>query len=331
MLDSAAHHVVALVLALGIMAPPPPNPPAQPEPGPPPPEAAATLADPSAAPPESPPQDPAAQEGEPAVDPAQAAKRQQAAELYREGTKAYELGQYPKAAELFEAAWDLVPEPDLLYNLGQAHWRWFDIDPNIDHLRKARTFFQNYDKRMRGREDYFSSEVDAFVTALNTQISAEEHKKAERERPVIMGPSVSELEAAERRRLKREQNLMVAKRLNASGIALIVAGSMAAAVGIGGLIARTANKLVLDNTSGDPTQPSLLTAEEDERRRESYLVAGQVAYGAFIATAIVLPIGIGLRVTGAVIERREFGGPPPKKKDAVQAFASPGSLLRIEF
>lgn len=268
---------------------------------------------------------------------------QRAEALFQQANAAYELGQYGKAASLFQEAWELEPMPELLYNLGQAHWRWFDIDPKIDHLRKARSFFQNYDKRMQGREDYFPSEVHAFVTALNTQISAEEQKQAERERPVIVGPSVDELEAAERRRLRREQNLMVAKRLNASGIAMIVAGAVAAAVGVGGVIARTANKLILDNTSGldDPNLPSPISAREDERRRDAYLVGGQVAYGGFVTSAIFLPIGIGLRVTGAVMERRELGkrdrsgkglerqNTPPAKP--VEAYWRPGSLLMIQF
>ena len=289
------------------------------------------------------PSDAAPAEDEAAPEEPVSTSRARAEALFQQANAAYELGQYDKAARLFQEAWELEPVPELLYNLGQAHWRWFDIDPNIDHLRKARSFFQNYDKRMQGREDYFPSEVHAFVTALNTQISAEEQKQAERDRPVIVGPSVDELEAAERRRLRREQNLMVAKRLNASGIAVIVAGAVAVAVGVGGVIARTANKISLDNTSGrdDPNLPSPIGAREDQRRRDAFLVGGQIAYGGFVASAIFLPIGIGLRVTGAVIERRELGkrdrsGKGAEKPSAtptkpVEAFWRPGSLLTIEF
>lgn len=266
----------------------------------------------------------------------------QAEALFKQATEAYELGRYEQAAVLFERVWKLEPVPELLYNLGQAHWRWFDIDPNVEHLRQARSFFQNYDKRMQGREDYFSSEVNAFVVALNTQISAEEQKQAERDRPVIVGPSVAELEAAERGRLRRERNLMTARRLNASGIAVIVAGAVAAAVGVGGIIARSANKLIIDNTSGndDPRVPSPVTVEDDRRRRDAYLVGGQIAYGGFVAAAIFLPIGIGFRVTGALIERRELGARPksrdrkeerPASTPAVQAYWQSGALLQIRF
>jgi hypothetical protein len=134
---------------------------------------------------------------------------------------------------------------------------------------------------------------------------------------VITGPSTAELDALERKRIQRERRLLASKRLNGAGIGLIVAGSVALGMGIGAAVARVAYKLILDNSHGDSADsPNLSTLEEDRRRRDGFLTSGQVAFGSFIAGAIFLPVGIALRVTGGVIERRTLG--KPSRKDEKQ-------------
>ena len=234
----------------------------------------------------------------------------------------YELGQYAEAIAKFEEAWKLSPEPQLLFNLGQAQRRWFDVDPNIDHLRKSRTYFENYDKRLKSEPSYSRQEADYvqnMIEKLDAQIELEEQKEAERNRVVITGPSAQELEDLEKRRMDRERRLLMAKRLNGSGIALIVVGSVTLGVGVGAAIGRLAYKLILDNSQGnDPNLPNLATVEEDTRRRNGYLTSGQIAFGALIAGAVILPIGIALRVSGGVIERRELGTPSRKERKAAE-------------
>lgn len=338
LIPSLAQRLLSMSLVVGLAEPPVPTPAA----GQPP--AESTPAEPSPEPSPEPPAPSAPEGDEPSTEPAEAppeastpapsTDRERAAALFLEGTEAYELGRYPVAVAKFEEAWKLAPEPALLFNLGQAHWRWFDVDPDIEHLRTARTFFQNYDKRMRSEEDYFPSEVNAFITALNTQIQAEEQKQAERDRPVIVGPSVEQLEAAEQRKLRRERNLRIASRINGTGIAFIVVGSVALVAGIGATIARVANGLILENTTGsdDANAPSLVSAREDADRRSAYQTAGQVAFGSYIAGAIFLPVGIGLRVGGAVIERRELGSTEKRgSRRRARVYPQPGALLTITF
>lgn len=67
-----------------------------------------------------------------------------AREAYNEGEKAYRLGKFEDAAMAFERAYELSGLPDILYNIGLSHLRWYDIDPELGHLRKARVVFQNY-------------------------------------------------------------------------------------------------------------------------------------------------------------------------------------------
>ena len=269
------------------------------------------------APSEPPAEEPAAEEPDPT--------QQEAAALFREGSMFYELGQYEDAITKFEAAWKLAPVPQLLFNLGQAHRRWYELDPDIDHLRQAKTFFVNYDKRMNTDSSYSAREADYvqnMIEKLEAQIELEENKEAERNRVIVNGPSAAEIEALEKRRIEREKKLASARRLNGAGIGLIVVGATAAGVGLGGALARTAYKVVLDNSStGDPNSPTLATAEEDRRRRNGFLLSGQVGFGGLIAAAVFLPIGIGLRVGGGVLERRTLAtgeAPGAEPKDGTE-------------
>lgn len=279
---------------------------ADPEAGP---DGEATSAEPE------PPEEPEAEEPDPT--------QQEAAALFREGSMFYELGQYEDAIVKFEAAWKLAPVPQLLFNLGQAHRRWFEVDPNIDHLRQSKTFFVNYDKRMKTDPSYGAREADYvqnMIEKLDAQIELEENKEAERNRVIVNGPSAADIEALEKRRIQREKQLAASRRLNGAGIGMIIAGSMAAGVGLGGILARTAYKVVLDNSStGDPNSPSLATAEEDRRRRNGFLLSGQVGFGGLIAAAVFLPIGIGLRVTGGVMQRRALDGAEPDATEGEDA------------
>lgn len=224
-----------------------------------------------------------------------------AARLYEEGSDAFETGKYQEAIEKFQEAFELSREPQLLFNLGQAHWKWFDTDPQIDHLRQAAIFFRNYDKRLRLTEGYNPTEVDNILKAIEAQIENEERKIAERNRPVIVAPS-----GPTEDELRREQRRRVTRGLNISGTTTIVVGSLVLGMGIAGLLTRVGYKVVLDNSSNqDRGGVNLATAEEDAQRRRGYSIGGQIAFAGLITAAIILPVGIALRVTGAVRDKRD--------------------------
>lgn len=255
--------------------------------------------------------DPAEPPAAPAGDPVD--HRAAAAAEFMEGSKYYELGQYPKAIEKFEHAWELSNEPLLLFNLGQANWKWFDVDPDAEHLRRAKQSFENYDKRMRGSEGYDPTEVQRFIERINEQIvKAEETADQRKER------ELRALEESERRRLWIERERSTVQSLNASGIALITVGSLTLVMGLSGALLRTANKIVLDNSSGGPRNVNLSSAEEDRRHRDQFLIGGQLAFSGFIIGGVLLPIGITLKVLGGVRERRALGR-KPKSDVAVTA------------
>ncbi|MBL4686779.1 MAG: hypothetical protein JKY37_19435 [Nannocystaceae bacterium] len=119
-----------------------------------------------------------------------------------------------------------------------------------------------------------------------------------------------EVQQAQRRRTTRA--------LNISGTTLIVIGAIAAGGGIAGLASRAVHGTVLDTTTGSgDSQINLATADEDARRRNGYLLSGQIAFGALIAAVAILPIGITLRAIGAKRHKADGakadGGDKPRK------------------
>lgn len=63
---------------------------------------------------------------------------------FEAGSRAYALGNYADAVLHFERAFELSQRSELLFNLGQAYARWYEISGDGSHLKKARKLLQNY-------------------------------------------------------------------------------------------------------------------------------------------------------------------------------------------
>lgn len=63
------------------------------------------------------------------------ADRERARELFSEGAALYQQGDYARARDAFQAAYDLVPEQALLFNIGTAEMRLGDIVAACGHFR----------------------------------------------------------------------------------------------------------------------------------------------------------------------------------------------------
>ncbi len=229
-------------------------------------------------------------------------KQQHAQRLYRAGVDNYDLGRYAEAIEQFEQAWQLHPMPQMLFNLGQAYWKWYSVTPDLSHLRQARAFFHSYDMRMRGTEGYRQQEIDSYLQAIDAQIAAQDQRDAAREATALKQAD----EAAARARAAREEaerQARVTRVYNISGTSLIVLGSASLAMGFAGIGVRESNRALLKDSSGDPGTTSLLSASQVQRRRDNYLLGGQLAFAGFISGGIVLAAGIALRIVGAVRKR----------------------------
>ncbi len=92
-----------------------------------------------------------------------------AKEHYKHGTAAYALGKYAEAAGEYEAAYELAPEPALLYNAAQAH----RIGGN---KQRALTLYQSY-LRIYGNDAPNRGEVERHIEELKQAIDVEERAK----------------------------------------------------------------------------------------------------------------------------------------------------------
>lgn len=109
-----------------------------------------------------------------AMSPAEKAAR--AAAL--EAKKAFDLGDFPKAIEQYEAAYQLKAAPGLLFNLGQSHRKAGNLD-------RASFYFRRYLEtnppaaQAKATEDVIA-EVDAALAQQKTDKLAQDKKDAER-------------------------------------------------------------------------------------------------------------------------------------------------------
>jgi tetratricopeptide (TPR) repeat protein len=78
------------------------------------------------------------------AEPSPEPSMEQAHRAYSEGETAYRLGHFEEAATRYEEAYRASRFPNILFDIGQACRRWYEIDKNVDHLRKARDMFKAY-------------------------------------------------------------------------------------------------------------------------------------------------------------------------------------------
>lgn len=105
-----------------------------------------------------------------------------AKELYEEGRKAYRLGDYAAAATKFEEAYATSDLPAILYNVGLAYLKKFDLSHDIADLRKSKAVFENfYIEAQRDESLGDLAEIEKQIKELETKIEeaeAEEEEKA---------------------------------------------------------------------------------------------------------------------------------------------------------
>jgi len=91
--------------------------------------------------------------------------------VWREGVKQYDLGDFDAAIKKFEEAYQIFPNPDILFNLGQAHRKTKSYDRAIHYFRT----FLRYKPAAPNRDV-----VESLIAELEGLIAAE---KASNERP----------------------------------------------------------------------------------------------------------------------------------------------------
>gem|GEM_PF-2384792 len=213
---------------------------------------------------------------------------------FSKGAEHYELGEYSKAIDIFEQLYRETREPRLLFNLGQAYWQRYSVDPKIVHLRSARTMFQNYDKASAADDNYDPREVRGYVTSIDAQIVGIESSRTTSLQP--MGPDPRMLASDRQRRINT--GMVVS-----GGVFTALGGSAAIAAGVFAIV-RGGTKFSLDQSGGGEAGVSNpFSVEEHEQLRRTYLTSGQVMFGTIVGAAVFLPIGILLMATGNLRNR----------------------------
>jgi tetratricopeptide (TPR) repeat protein len=101
------------------------------------------------------------------VSSAHADKTGQAKSLFDEASAAFALGKFADAAQLYERAFELKPDPALLYNAAQAH----RIAGNRD---RALLLYRNY-VRVFGARVHNVDEVEKQIARLEEAIETDSH------------------------------------------------------------------------------------------------------------------------------------------------------------
>ncbi len=156
----------------------------------------------------------------------------EAERLFNEGQARYDAADYDGAIEIFTLTLSEVRDQGvvdfrvlgpLLFNIGRAHTRAYEIDRKIEHLRQAKAIFSRF---IEGGES-FPDEVDAEDLAeARTQLDELgkqlDELEAEEDTPVEPMPTPATGEAGHERQATRARRAGAG--LTASGIALIGGG-----------------------------------------------------------------------------------------------------------
>ncbi|MDP1823586.1 MAG: tetratricopeptide repeat protein [Archangium sp.] len=96
-----------------------------------------------------------------------------------EAKKAFDLGDFPKAIEQYEAAYKLKAAPGLLFNLGQSHRRAGNLDKAIFYFR--RYLETNPPEAQAKATEEVLAQVEAQLAAVKTMQSDQDKRDAERQ------------------------------------------------------------------------------------------------------------------------------------------------------
>jgi tetratricopeptide (TPR) repeat protein len=118
---------------------------------------------------------------------------------FEKGETAYRLGRFDEAAREFERAFELLGLPAFLYNIGLAYLRWYDIDPDIAHLRRAKVVFENYQIELQKDPELGDpEEAKVLLAEIDQKIAAH---GASTEPPPEPGPALPDHDPGKRLRL----------------------------------------------------------------------------------------------------------------------------------
>jgi hypothetical protein len=229
----------------------------------------------------------------------------QAKALYEAGLIRYQVADFEAAIELWLAAYEKVPDEvgagtikaEIVYNVATAQERWYDVDQDITHLRKAKRSLEGFVAVIPAiyAEASIAEErekADARIAELTTRIG-----KAEADARAF------ELAKAERMRAKFDPIVDERERIRNTGMIAagatfsVLGGLSLAAMGTGiGLVSKAERDVAAADEWSElgPRRDALSLGAAGQQMA----IIGGVAAGVFVAT------GVPLLAAGVVFEKK---------------------------
>jgi tetratricopeptide (TPR) repeat protein len=229
----------------------------------------------------------------------------QAKALYEAGLVRYQVADFEAAIELWLAAYEKVPDElgagtikaEIVYNVATAQERWYDVDQDITHLRKAKRSLEGFAAILGSIYD------DAVVEEEQVKARARIAELSERIERAETAARDFELAKAERMRAKFDPVVDERERIRNTGMLgagatfTVLGGLSLATMGAGIGLVRKAEADVANADEWSelgPRRDALSLGAAGQRMA----VIGGVAAGVFVAT------GVPLLVTGVTFEKK---------------------------
>jgi tetratricopeptide (TPR) repeat protein len=214
--------------------------------------------------------------------------------LFTEASSAYNLGKFDEAIVKFEAAYELLQAPSLLYNLGQAHVRAHEIDGDPAHLRRARALYDNFIKiRENGGESVGDArERMAAVDARLAEVAPEPEPEPE-PAPQAAPEPAPQVEPAPAPKIEAKPGRRGPGGLGYAGIGLIAGGVLAGTgLAVPGFV--SASRLTAQEADEGAVVPVSAARQavfaDSLGKAHALAYAGLAVGGALVVTGVVLVI-----------------------------------------
>jgi tetratricopeptide (TPR) repeat protein len=213
------------------------------------------------------------------------------------GLVAQAEGRYDEAIELYQRAYDAIPHPEILFNLGQAHRLRHDFEISLRHYRgylaveprgrlapEARRWVAALERHVA------ESKADEARAAEARAAEAEAARDAEARKADVQRAAEAQRAAAEQQALHARPSAPASRWTPRRKLAVVTAGAGLAIVGMSGAIGLSARSLERDAFARcpDPMTPcdAAAAAQRSLDRARTRVVAADVGFAVGAAAVI---------------------------------------------
>lgn len=202
-------------------------------------------------------------------------------EAYKAGTKLFEKEDFAGAREQYLAAYEIIPEPFLLLNIGSTYRR-------ENNSPKAVEYYRRFLEEAAPANEY-RAQVTQIVEELEQQIADEERKHREEEAAQPPPPAASIVDPVVESVVDPADTPRPGNGMRVGG--LVTAGVGAVALGIGvqqGLRARSIHDELEGKMTGTEWTPEIQDRFEQGESAETRAVILTIGGGVILATGVTL-------------------------------------------